>query len=730
MVVEETNEIVCGAGGADLSYRDFSTHIPLFDFVHFDRLDVSFPLDPIGDPDRLYDIITEALASTHKPGRSFTPTRREGSPTSYGRGLWLLPHARSDMLIDFLYDRLNPDAPAFQLRFRHRKRSHHHVHPVRAWALAEQVHTAISTNVPARLASKCHPFVSSTEIAHDIVIDDPGLVLLLLAFLNVPRFGRLQFRGWQQWVLVGGHKSRFRVRIYVRGSVVRVEVLLTKRGLNHLHIRTVDDLLWVAPAELRGHSLTLELDARRDLLLAALQHRLLNTERDALAVATALETPRMPTVPAFSTSRPMTSRCSSRTAARARRLGASWGSVAKAVGKQTAERLATGRPVLQPAYWARHIVPSYEVKRLLRGVDVERIASWTVAQARTHAARMIPSLQIALNRSRSIGERMTLVALLEAAVTADRGFADPHADHLHVLATYGGALIFALWMIQIAQPAKTASKRKVVDLPVIPPAEVPVVRRAVSCTPTPSSGSQDPGDAEGDGVGHAVHEQAQRTPSPRQQWQTGPAYLQREQTAAKVWGVPGVDEVLVEIAPLSFTRPQLVEIVLRAWPRSQDGSVELAAAFLALISAVRAGNTSVWREHEAELTTIKRVVQPWVPRRKEIEVRGRFIWRHFPRQSVHVAISVLVAQKLLATHDVVAITTGSSAVPACANCANEERIPQCEHGRQCSLSARSTARHDIWVRGHLHRVVGPPRTLADVLCTAARASPILLAGSP
>jgi len=142
------------------------------------------------------------------------------------------------------------------------------------------------------------------------------------------------------------------------------------------------------------------------------------------------------------------------------------------------------------------------------------------------------------------------------------------------------------------------------------------------------------------------------SPAPRRQWQTGPAYLARELTAAKLWNVPGVDDVLVEIAPLSFTRTQLVEIVRRAWARSEDGSVELAAAFLALVACVKAGKTRSWREHEDELSAIKRAVQPWVPRPREVEERGRFLWRHFPRQSVHLAIGVLVAQRLLSLADV------------------------------------------------------------------------------
>lgn len=730
VVVEDTDAVVRRVAGADLSHTDFCTHIPLFDLLHFDRLDVSFPTDPIGSPDRLYEIVTAALATTHKPGRPFTPTYRDGSPTSYSRGTWFLPRTRGDMLVDLLYDRLNPDVPAFKLRFRHRKRSHHHLHPIQAWALVEQVYAATCANVPAPLLTRYAPFVSSAEIAHDIIVDDPHLILLLLAFLDVPRFRKLQFRGWQQWVLVGGHKSRFRVRVYVRGSVLRVEVMLTKRGLRHLQIRTVNDLLRVQPDALRGHSLTPELDARRDLLLGVLQHRLLaGSPGSELAVATCADTPGLPQVPVFQGTQPLTSRCSSRTAERARHLGASWNSVATAIGRRTARRLSCGRPVLRQTHWARHIVPSYEVKRLLRGVDIQRIANWTVPEAREHAARLIPELQIALHRARSIGERMTLVALLESAVTADRGFAADDADHVAVFQHYGGALIFALWMIQIAEPAKSTAKEKTTNQPAVAAVDS-VVSTVVTGVPTPSSGSQDPGDAPCRDVGQGSREKARRTPSGRRVWQTGPAYLARELTAAKVWQVSGLEDVLVEIAPLSFTRAQLVGIVRQAWARDPDDSVDLAAAFLALIAAIKAGKTTIWRNHEDELSAIKRTVQSSVPRPREVEVRGRFFWRHFPRQSVHLAVGVLIAQHVLTMHDVAAITTDLPGTPGRTDDAVWQRTAHAGHRRRCSLGIQPTSRCTPWVRGHLHRLVGAPRMLDAVVRTAAPPTPMLFADSP
>ena len=60
----------------------------------------------------------------------------------------------------------------------------------------------------------------------------------------------------------------------------------------------------------------------------------------------------------------------------------------------------------------------------------------------------------------------------------------------------------------------------------------------------------------------------------------------------------------------------------------------------------------IWREHEDELSAIKRTVQSSVPRPREVEEHGRFHWRHFPRQSVHLAVGVLVAQRLLNLADV------------------------------------------------------------------------------
>lgn len=223
---------------------------------------------------------------------------------------------------------------------------------------------------------------------------------------------------------------------------------------------------------------------------------------------------------------------------------------------------------------------------------------------------------------------------------------------------------------------------------------------------------------------------SQPPPPRRRQWQTGPANLHCELTAAKIWGVPGVDEALVEIAPLSFTRAHLAEIVRRTWPRATEESVEVAAAFLALISAVRAGNTSVWREHEIELTKIQREVQPWVPRKREVEAHGTFFWKHFPRQSVHLAVGVLIAQHMVTMHDVAAITTDATAVPVRTDSAAARRTTQCGYDPLCSIAHRAIAERMNWVRGHLHRVVRQPRMLDDVARTAARPSPMVFASSP
>lgn len=151
-------------------------------------------------------------------------------------------------------------------------------------------------------------------------------------------------------------------------------------------------------------------------------------------------------------------------------------------------------------------------------------------------------------------------------------------------------------------------------------------------------------------------------------WATGPAQLGRDLTQAPMWGVPWLSDALHAVAPLSFTRAYLAEIVTRAWPRAQHGSVEGAVAFDVQIAYVRLGKTRVWHEYEAELREIARTVRPWFPRARLVEERGHRFWKHFPRPSIHMAVGILVAQGLVHVRELQALVAGtpawSTAIPA------------------------------------------------------------------
>ena len=247
---------------------------------------------------------------------------------------------------------------------------------------------------------------------------DSQLWPIVVSLIQVHKYRVLDLRLDQREIVVGSRDRDWFLRIYDRRGRVRVEMAYKGSWLRKHGVNDVQDLHKLPLHKLLHYKIADDLNALRNMLATALLQAIGDT-LDGQSTGERSYTPVAVPAPKPLAMVYRSPRKRDRQAVRrARAAGPGWETVADAVGESAADRLY-GFGLLSTKEWSEHLMASPELEDLYDRRVSEDMSNDPVWAAQ-HLAEVIPELEVALKAARHIGERASILVVLDAALQAQR----------------------------------------------------------------------------------------------------------------------------------------------------------------------------------------------------------------------------------------------------------------------------------------------------------------------